>query len=259
MPTCSVQLPPATPRPRINRQRLAILALGLVIACLGVPDRVHAQSSPPATAEAPSERAKRDADKVYELIRMHADKPRKATAVTTPATTSQPLPQASVLTPQPGNGASAVLTAAVAAPSESAARRVMQADSAAKIVLPPPALTVSPAAPALDTTLAMQQLASSASTLGDPVKSAAALLPAANVLVLVSGVDPTFPSHLIRRLGQGSVLVNFDVQPDGSVGSTAIAKSSHSGLNEAARAAVAAWRFKSVSAVTVGVTESRFE
>lgn len=115
MPTCSVQLPPATPRPRINRQRLAILALGLVIACLGVPERVHAQSSPPATAEAPSERAKRDADNVYELIRMHADKPRKATAVTTPATTSQPLPQASVLTPQPGNGASAVLTAAVAA------------------------------------------------------------------------------------------------------------------------------------------------
>ena len=82
---------------------------------------------------------------------------------------------------------------------------------------------------------------------------------AARTLELVSSVEPDFPSHLVRRLAQGSVVVNFDVLPDASVGTTAIVKSSHQGLNAAAQAAVATWRFKPVSATTEGVTELRFE
>ena len=71
--------------------------------------------------------------------------------------------------------------------------------------------------------------------------------------------NPVFPGHLVRRLGQGSVVVNFEVRPDGSVGATSIQKSRHAGLNEAALAAVAAWRFKPVSATTAGVTEFRLD
>ncbi len=53
--------------------------------------------------------------------------------------------------------------------------------------------------------------------------------------------------------------MNFEVRPDGSVGATSIQKSRHAGLNEAALAAVAAWRFKPVSATTAGVTEFRLD
>jgi hypothetical protein len=47
--------------------------------------------------------------------------------------------------------------------------------------------------------------------------------------------------------------VNFDVQPDGSVSRTDV------GLNDAARAAVAAWRFKPVSETLPGIVELKFE
>ena len=256
MPTCTLQLPPALCLARIARQRLGIAVLGAVLTGLGAPMLVQAQSAPPAAGEAPSDRAKRDADKVYDMIRMHADRPRRAAVSVTPTTLPGP---AAAATPPLGNGANPALTAAAAAPADSAARRAIQADSAARTASLAPALAVSPAAPVLDTTLAMQQLATSAAALSDSAKPANGLLPAANALVLVSSVDPAFPSHLIRRLGQGSVVVNFDVRPDGTVASTAIAKTSHAGLNEAAKAAVAAWRFKPVSAMTGGVTELRFE
>ncbi len=78
-------------------------------------------------------------------------------------------------------------------------------------------------------------------------------------LELVSSVEPEFPSRLVRSLGRGSVVVNFDVRPDGRVGRTEIASTSHRGLNEAAQAAVAAWRFKPISETMPGVVELTFE
>jgi periplasmic protein TonB len=78
-------------------------------------------------------------------------------------------------------------------------------------------------------------------------------------LELVSSVEPEFPSRLVRSLGKGSVVVNFQVRPDGTVERTEIASSSHRGLNEAAQAAVAAWRFKPISETMPGVVELKFE
>jgi TonB family protein len=60
-------------------------------------------------------------------------------------------------------------------------------------------------------------------------------------------------------LGRGSVVVNFDVRPDGSVARAEVASSSHRGLNEAALSAVAAWRFKPISETLPGVVELKFE
>ena len=75
----------------------------------------------------------------------------------------------------------------------------------------------------------------------------------------VSSVEPEFPPRLVRSLGKGSVVVNFDVRPDGTVGRTEVSISSHRGLNEAAQAAVAAWRFKPISETMPGVVELKFE
>ena len=82
---------------------------------------------------------------------------------------------------------------------------------------------------------------------------------ASKALILLSSVEPEFPARLVRTLGKGSVVVRFEVQSDGSVASTAVVKTSHKGLNEAAQAAVAAWRFKPVGEPASGITELRFE
>jgi TonB family protein len=78
-------------------------------------------------------------------------------------------------------------------------------------------------------------------------------------LELVSSVEPEFPARLVRSLGAGSVVVNFDVRPDGTVARAEVSRSSHRGLNEAALAAVAAWRFKPISETMPGVVELKFE
>ena len=63
----------------------------------------------------------------------------------------------------------------------------------------------------------------------------------------------------MRQIGKGSVVVRFDVRPDGTVARTEVTSSSHRGLNEAASAAVAAWRFKPISETLPGVVELKFE
>ncbi len=78
-------------------------------------------------------------------------------------------------------------------------------------------------------------------------------------LELVSSVEPDFPARLMRQLGKGSVVVNFEVRPDGTVARTEVVSSPHSGLNAAAQAAVAAWRFKPISETMPGVVELTFE
>lgn len=219
---------------------LAFAGMSLCIAGLSVSGNAHAQAESPATA---SDRAKRDADKVYELIRMHADRPRKAT----PAIVSPPQVPTAVVDVEPTiRPAIAKLTVAPDLPmAETTARAVAFSTAAPGVVA-----LASPAAPARATELTLKQISLPAGAASE----------AQNVtLVLLSSVEPEFPSHLTRRLGQGSVVVNFEVRPDGSVGATAIEKTRHSGLNAAALAAVAAWRFKPISKPTAGVTELRFE
>jgi TonB family protein len=83
--------------------------------------------------------------------------------------------------------------------------------------------------------------------------------PKVTKLELVTSIEPEFPARLVRQLGKGSVTVTFDVRPDGTVSRTEVTSSSHRGLNEAAQAAVAAWRFKPISETLPGVVELKFE
>ena len=249
----------------------------MLMAILAMSNDVRAQAVPAPAVEAPIERARRDAERVYQLILLHADKPRKVReerVIATPAAprvapgTASGAALSGISTPKAGS--LATVSVPVAAPPEQAVPAAKVTERAAAegtnphtfaAKLPavvegslPGEMPVPSAPPAM-------ALAPASVPLPLPAAPAPAAPPAvaAKVLELVSSVEPDFPSHLLRRLGQGSVTINFDVLPDGTVGRTAIVKSSHQGLNAAAQAAVAAWRFKPVSATTAGVTELRFE
>lgn len=78
-------------------------------------------------------------------------------------------------------------------------------------------------------------------------------------LELIQSEEPIFPSRLVRQLGNGSVVVRFEVRPDGTVAQPEVVQSSHRGLNAAAVAAVSAWRFKPISETAPGIVELKFE
>jgi len=229
----------------------------------------HAQVAPSAAASAPAvaptDRAKRDADKVYQMILMHADKPRRvarderaiadrsAHGATAPSSARQGA-ASSRLAAEPDTAPAKVPAPAVAGPGATAAStsaasrgesRPVETE-AVVVVAPtssPPPTPPSPATPA-----------------GDDKEVARLPAAAKNIkLELVESVEPEFPSRLLRSLGGGSVVVQFEVQPDGTVVRPEVVRSSHRGLNAAAQAAVAAWRFKPVSENVPGVVELKFE
>ena len=257
----TIAMPASTPRraaadltSRSALKRFALAALCVGLSAFGGHGSVHAQAELPTTAPAASDRAKRDADKVFELIRMHADTPRKAPpAVVLPAQA----PAAVSKVEQPIRPTVAALTATPRLPA--AAVRLPESSSAGHGGLAPAVAFAAPAAPAHATDLTVKQVSLPAVAMSSGGASVDASELIAPTLVLLSSVEPDFPRQLTRRLGQGSVVVKFEVLPDGTVGATNIDKSRHPGLNTAALAAVAAWRFKPISKAASGVTELRFE
>lgn len=240
----------------------------------------NAPNAPAASASAPSspsatERARRDADKVFQMILMHSDKAR--------APASTPVKQAVTRDVSPGASAgpaaaarppvsaapapvqAALRTTPAAAPAATVAARTPavpaaapalpavspDATSAAPLVSPPPAVepTPAPTAPAPNATSALPTRAAA-----QPVAP-----PEVNKLELLSSVEPDFPARLLRTLGSGKVVVQFDVAADGTVSQVDVVQSSHRGLDAAAIAAVKQWRFKPMSGSASGTTELRFE
>lgn len=64
------------------------------------------------------------------------------------------------------------------------------------------------------------------------------------VLELVDLVEPTMPPNLRARLSEGyRVLVEFEVQPDGSVRGAQVLEASHADLRRPVLAAVSRWRY----------------
>jgi TonB family protein len=233
--------------------------LSLVVA-LAWAGSASAQSAPAAAASAPSDRAQRDADKVFRMILMHADKPRRAAARDDKA--AAPAPGASPAgRPAPPARPTAEAAATPAKPAEPVA--------AAPAAVPPAVVvTAAPAAtaPVADTRpVDTPATATTAAPLAAAAPSPAlAALPEPTVpkntkLELIQSEEPVFPSRLVRQLGNGSVVVRFDVRPDGTVSQPEVVQSSHRGLNAAALAAVSAWRFKPISEAAPGIVELKFE
>ncbi len=201
-----------------------------------------------------AERAKRDADKVYQWIRFHADK-------APPKTRAAPAAEAAVpIRPSAGQAPPAVKPA----PSEPA--RPVLAQSHAEPMIGPEQPLVA-AAPAAAPEPITQAVALAPQTATSPVApSPAVAAPAATPdpepteepLRLVERVEPEYPAVLLRGRGTGSVLVQFQVQPDGSVQAPEVLKSSNQRLVASVLAAVARWRFAPINKTRVATVEIGF-
>jgi len=208
-----------------------ILSLRLVAVALFASACAPIASAQTAPADsAPSERAQRDADKVRQMILMHADRPRKARTEERPA-------------------ASIAATARAAPAGDVAATEAPRL--AARVTEPGP-LATQAAVPDLapTPTVAVAPL---------PAMLPVATLAARKKLELISGAEPAFPRRLVGSAANGSVRVAFDVLPDGSVTAVHVLRSPHPGLNAAAVAAVAQWRFQPVAERMSGATEFTFD
>jgi len=231
--------------------------LGSAVGLAAALTAAQAQPAPAASSPTPSERARRDADKVFQMILQHADKPRRVPADAGPRT------PATVRSPR-----SVAAPAANTAPTPAAEPRVT-ATTAPEVASEPTelALTNADVAPTASASVsatatpdaAAPEIAAAAAAPVAAMVSVAVATPRSLKLELASSIEPEFPARLVRQLGKGSVVVNFDVRPDGTVSRTEIVSSSHRGLNEPARAAVAAWRFKPISETLPGVVELKFE
>lgn len=193
---------------------------------------------PPA---APSERAKRDAEKPFQWILLQSDKPRK---------------------PRDGSGS------AGAAPSAAAARAPRPTPLAPKPVAgsetPAPAAAVPVQSPeptsAAPAAIAAVQAAPSAIPLPLPEPAAADTeADADEALELVQQVPPSFPRAVMLDMRKGSVQVRFKVQADGTVADPAVLKSTHPRLNKPVLTAVGQWKFKPVREPREAAVELGFD
>jgi TonB family protein len=233
-----------------------LVGLALLLAQSAWAQSAAASAPTPSAAAsapiAPSERAKRDADKVFQMILLHSEKKpaakpagkdSAAAPAPAPAAPSRSAPTAAASPapvqnkPAPVAAAALAKPAAVEAVSQPVATPVPSAEPvvlAPAVTAPKPDIALPPTAPAVRPT-------------------------APNKLEIVTTVEPEFPNRLIRSLGTGKVLVQFDVAADGTVTQAEVVQSSHRGLESAAITAVKQWKFKPMPGPANGVTELKFE
>lgn len=201
--------------------RLA-LALGLGVLALGAAAQQLGDLEKKSTLS-DADRAKRDADKVFQWIKFNADK--------APAKPAAPAPAA----PKPAPVAKAAPRHEAPAPSPKLE------DLQNK---PEPAVAAVAASPASEPV----QLAAASPKLTPPPPAAVAPAPEPEpepevALKLIDKVEPEIPRQLLSSVRNGLVVVKFTVEPNGAVTGAEAIKSSHRKLSVAAVDAVNQWRF----------------
>lgn len=224
-------------------RRLA--GLGLLVSALLSP-ALHAQpadAAKPAPALSDADRAKRDADKVSQWIRLVAD---KAAAKAAPAP-APAAPAARKASPPPAPAPSSNGATLAAARKQVEALTETSASAVA-----PPVVDSAPVSPDPGTRIA----------LAPPVAPPQAPAPVEEPevpLKLVSQVQPEFPRQLVNTLQSGMVAVRFTVRPDGSVSQAEALSSSHKRLSQAAIDAVRQWRFAPIKQERTASVEVGFK
>lgn len=254
--------------------------MGLVPSCLSVclmlaggsvwaqANGASAPGATPAAAAATDaktqlsdvERAKRDADKVFQWIKFHAEKGETKKPEHQAKTEAKPEPK-----PQPAVAKSAA--PAPARKSDDDNRTVVAAASEAQRGdaggMTRTSLTTSSAAPAATTPPAYTGRIPESMAMAAPATAPVVGVPAAPAqqpepepaplpeedtpLRLVNKVDPEYPRALLSQQRNGSVMVKFVVQTDGSVEHVEATKSPDRKLSVAAVAAVKQWRFAPIN------------
>lgn len=225
-------------------------ALSVALLFAGVLGQApaHAQAAPTAAAASAAERAQRETDRTMYWIRVLADKPAPVKAAAAPKTVPAVAP-AAVATPVPlakaGADArdklkvAAVATPAPAGPSTNPASAMRPATTLA----PSPETSQPGVASGVDPNLS----AAGPSTATAPPLPDFAPVAAAEPdpgLVQIKSVPPDFPGNVVQRVRKGSVEVQFEVEPGGTVTDAVVTRTTHSRLNDAAIEAVKQWRFK---------------
>jgi protein TonB len=178
-----------------------------------------------------SERAQRDADKVFQWIRIHSDKPRKASSANAAERPAPAAPPSVKVVAKPAaktNNGNTETVQALAQPSSRNDAGPAKPDPAS----PQPEPVVTTVAAKTDTTAPMASPASSPA-----VEEDAELSP-------IHRTEPDFPGTLMRQLRRGLVQVGFTVLPDGSVAQAHALSSTNPRLVATALATVAQWRFR---------------
>jgi TonB family protein len=213
-----------------------VIALALPLSPLGT----QAQGT---VDVAPTERAKRDAEKVFQWIRIHSDKPRK-TVNAPPAPVSGAAPVAAkqparvAAKPADGRASEAAVTLATA---DSVEERAPGSKASSPVVSEPAAVP-------------QERHVDMPSPAASPVveEEQARLAP-------LYRPDPEFPGALMRSLRKGQVQVSFVVQPDGSVSQAKAEAQTHPRLAASAVAAVSQWRFQPLRHAQAAMVELGFD
>ncbi len=249
-------------------------AVGILLVAGGtslVALSVLAQTSSPPSDVAPSERAKRDADKVFHWILIQGDRTRKAPAAAAkdakeakdakdakeerpaakPARVAAPdvvpvrtKPDATVGTADPA----VALTQPAAKPSGKPAAK--RAEASAPLAAPP---NVADAPGSEGARLARAEAAPQAKV--PPVEASD---DAPQGLVALAQPAPQFPINVMRTLRRGTVQVRFNVLTDGNVANLEVLNTTNARLNAAALEAIGQWRFQPLSKMQTGAVEVGF-
>jgi len=233
----------------------------LVATCssLATPPAFAQTTASPSEA-APSERAKRDADKVFHWILIQGDRTRKAAAATAKdsnAKDERPAAKpARVAAPDVPIRPKAEPTVAAAEPASPSAQPATKpaarpADALAAIGTPPVVADVPKQdAPRLARVESAPPAAAPAAELSNE---------APHGLVAIAQPAPQFPVNVMRTLRRGTVQVQFSVMTDGSVANLEVLKTTSQRLNAAALEAVGQWRFQPIAKMQTGAVEVGFD
>ena len=231
-----------------------------------------AQTSSPPSEAAPSERAKRDADKVFHWIQIQGDRTRKAPAAAAKDAVKDAKDAREERT--------AAKPARVAAPDVAAARpkgdaAVATAEPANALTQPAAKLSGTPAPKRAEASAPLAALPVAHAPTPTPTPEDARLAraehaPRAEVppvevsddapqgLVALAQPAPQFPINVMRTLRRGTVQVRFNVLTDGSVGNLEVLNTTNARLNAAALEAIGQWRFQPLSKMQTGAVEVGF-
>ncbi len=189
-----------------------------------------------------ADRAKRDASKVFSFIKFHAVRsaapvPANAGAVAAASNAAVPVRPANQPADKPVDAAAlAVAPPPVLAAASAPAPVVATHDPAALLAAAPTA--AGSMAPAVAAVAAVAQ------PVPPPVQAQPAPEPEELVeLALIEHVEPVVPQRLQGMVRNGSVMVQFTVQPDGSTAKVFARPGAQLRLSQVAIKAVEQWRF----------------
>jgi TonB family protein len=280
-------------RPGRRRERCAAAwprTIALVLCGAGSTLAAAQAPAPPAASASSAEltaaeRARRDADKVFERIRMHADQPRRGSAeraagaaggrpavkpaaprreaeaagAAEPSVPSPATPAVDTAAPQGGSDSVPVeVPLEVTGSNLNSGTRAPEAGSRA-----PDAATASAAPVAPSAASALLPGDTMLARLREPGQATVSQVrgfegPGQAPLRAVFQPEPQFGGAVMRQMRQGKVQVAFEVGTDGGIGRPEVLSSSHPRLNQAAIEAVSQWRFAPVDQPRRGVVTLGF-